>query len=116
MARIVTDANDPEFRAELRKIGAPEWFPQDAPRHITDGTSEQKDDGTWLTKFVCSICGWEKHFLSGDEGTMHTIAIGDRWALHSGSIGGISISGIDINKSDPRLEPFEKYLDDKKVE
>ncbi len=100
---ITTDPNSPEFREALRKIGAPEWFPQNAPRHITTGISEQKENGTWLSKFTCPICGWEKHFESGEEGLMKTVNKGDRWTHHSGSIGPIEITGIETNQQVPEL-------------
>lgn len=116
MANVIPDSNDAKFRATMRKIGAPEWFPQDAPMHVTNGEAEQNDDDTWTSKFVCPICGWERHFVSGEKGTMHTVAIGDKWAFHSGSIGGVSISGVEVDNLDPRLNPFAKYLNNKEIE
>jgi hypothetical protein len=83
--KITSNPNDPEFRKALRELGAPDWYPQDAPRHIVTGSSENNEDGSWLSKLVCPICGWEKHIVSGDAGSMITINEGDKWAIHSGS-------------------------------
>lgn len=83
--KITSDPNDPEFRKALRELGAPDWYPQEAPRHTIIGTPEQKEDGTWISKLVCPICGWEKHFESGKNGSMKTINPGEKWAIHSGS-------------------------------
>ena len=74
-----------------------------APRHTATGGSEQNADGTWLSKFVCPDCGWEKHFTSGKKGTMTTINRGDPSAHHSGT----NAPGIFTNIS---LEPFENFL------
>lgn len=63
-------------------------------RHITNVVTEQKNDGTWLTKFSCPICKWEKHLLS-DKGI--NINKGDERAFHSGSIGDLTITGAEIN-------------------
>jgi hypothetical protein len=122
--KITSDPNDPEFRKVLRELGAPDWYPQDAPRHIVSGTSEQKEDGTWLSRLICPICGWEKHFVSGEKGFMKTINAGDRWALHSGSTAPeiFQISGLqskprtstengDLGIDGDSLKPFEDYLD-----
>lgn len=122
--KITSDINDPEFRRALRELGAPDWYPQDAPRHVLKGTSEQKEDGIWLSKLICPICGWEKHFVSGEKGSMITINEGDRWALHSGSTAPeiFQITGLEANsrsssdEEDPEIEddalkPFEDFLD-----
>lgn len=128
--KITSDPNDPELRKALRELGAPDWFPQDAPRHTVTGTSEQNEDGTWISKLVCPICGWEKHFVSGEKGSMKTINAGDKWAHHSGSTAPelLRITGLEANPAhdqvDPRfssededlgidddaLKPFEDFL------
>ena len=114
--RITSDPNDPELRKALRELGAPDWYPQDAPRHTITGTSEQKEDGLWLSKFVCPICGWEKHFESGENGSMKTINPGERWAIHSGSNAPeiLNISSLKIksanNQADPQSLPEDKDL------
>ena len=126
--KITSDPNDPEFRKALRELGAPDWYPQDAPRHTVTGISEQKEDGTWISKLVCPICGWEKHFESGEEGSMKSINAGDRWAIHSGSNAPeiFKISGLEANPGndgadpgyshensdldDDALKPFEDFL------
>ena len=128
--RITSDPKDPEFRKALRQLGAPDWYPQDAPRHIVTGSSEKNGDNTWLSKLICPICGWEKHFISGEEGTMKTINEGDRWAIHSGSTAPeiFQITGLkadlaydqadtrslsedgDMGIDDDSLKPFEDFL------
>jgi len=110
---MITDPNDTEFRKTLRELGAPDWYPQDAPRHTVSGTSEQNEDGTWVSKFVCPICGWEKHFESGENGEMKTINAGDIWAFHSGSTAPeiLQIIGLNVNPgTDETLEPFEDFM------
>ncbi len=114
---ILTNPNEPEFRRALRELGAPDWFPQDAPRHIASVTSEQNEDGVWLSKLVCPICGWEKHFVSGEKVSMKTINVGDEWAHHSGSTAPeiFQITGIKVNPAndqidDDTLKPFEDFL------
>ena len=121
--KITSDPNDPEIRKALRELGAPDWYPQDAPRHTITGTSEQKEGGMWLSKLVCPICGWEKHFVSGEKGSMKTINEGDRWAHHSGSTAPeiFQITGFkanlrplseneDLGINDDSLKPFEDFL------
>ena len=96
-----------EFREALRLIGAPDWFPQDAPRHKTNGVVEQDDDGDWVHKFSCPECGWERYFVGDDMFEIHE---GDKWAIHSGGIG-LEITGVTIRQIDPRLDVFEAHLD-----
>ena len=113
---IFTDPNDPEFRKALRELGAPEWYPQDAPRHIVSGSSEQLSDGTWLSKLVCPICGWEKHFVSGENmnRSMKSINEGDRWAFHQGSTAPeiLQITGVEVQQDEPVPDVFAKFIED----
>ena len=111
---IITDPHDPEFRKALRELGAPEWYPQDAPRHTAHGTSEQLDDGSWLSKLVCPICGWEKHFVSGEKGSMKTISEGDRWAFHQGSTAPdiLQITGVEVQQDEPVPDVFVEFMEE----
>jgi len=128
--KITSNPNDPEFRNELRELGVPNWYPQNAPRHTLTVISEQYRDGTWRTKLVCPICGWEKHFVSGEKGSMRTVNAGDRWALHNGSSAPelFHITGLSVNPANGQgdsqslsedkdleidgdsLKPFEDFL------
>ncbi len=93
-----------EFRAALRKIGAPDWFPQDAPRHKTDGLVEQD-----VYKFSCPECGWERHFVGDD---VLVVSEGYKWAEHTGStMPGLEITGVTIRQDDPKLDIFKDHLD-----
>jgi len=109
---ITTDPDDPKFREALREIGAPEWFPQDAPRHVVTGVSEQREDGTWLSKLVCQICEWEKHIVSGDEGSIKTVNEGDKWAIHSGSTSQdlLQVTKIEV-RQDEMPDVFTNFLE-----
>ena len=118
---IITDPNDPEFRKALRELGAPDWYPQDAPRHTVSGTTEQLEDGTWLSKLICPVCGWEKHFISGQSifssksKTIKTINEGDRWAHHSGSTAPdlFQITAVNMEVVKQELpDEFEEFLKD----
>jgi hypothetical protein len=111
---ISSDPNDPQFREALRRIGAPEWYPQDAPTHRLSGDSEQQEDGTWLSKLTCAECDWERHFTSGIDGGMEVISEGDRWALHMGGTDPemFRITGVEVTQDDdPALDVFREFLD-----
>lgn len=111
--KITTNPDDPEFRKALRELGAPDSFPQNAPRHVADGTCEPNHDGTWTVRYVCSHCGWEKHFHISDKGRQkETINQGDPWAHHSGTtMSGFQITGLKpISDSDDILGLFEDFL------
>ncbi len=112
--KITSDPNDPEFREAMREVGAPDWYPQDAPRHTISGTSTQKEDGTWLSKLVCPICGWEKHFVSGEKGSAITINAGDRWAIHSGSTAPevFQITDLKVNPTPDQVDHQSYYEND----
>ena len=106
--KITSDPNDPKFREALRELGAPEWYPQDAPKHICDGSFEQTEDGKDIAKFVCPDCGYEKHFV---EDALINVNEGDRWALHSGGTRGIAITNVEAQQKD-YLEPYEGFLEE----
>lgn len=113
--KITSNPEDPDFRRALRELGAPEWYPQDAPRHEIIGNSEQQEDGTWFTVLTCSKCSWEKHYRSGIDGGLETISEGDKWAFHFGGTDPkmFTITDIEVSQSeeDERLDVFRKYLD-----
>lgn len=100
------DAMD-EFRAALRKAGAPEGWPENIQRHGVTGSSKLNDKNKWVYMFSCPLCGWERHFC-GEEILM--ISEGDKWAEHRGGTGGLEITGIRI--TDPRVDVFKNYVDD----
>jgi hypothetical protein len=98
--KITTDPTDPDFREALRKIGAPEWYPQEAPIHKIE--LEQLNEYT--TRLWCPECGWEKLY-NGKR--LQTTKEGDKWALHMG--GSIQITGVEVTQKD-YLEPFEEFF------
>ena len=98
------------FREALRAIGAPDWFPQDAPKHTTNLEVEQNKKGERIHKFSCPKCGWERHFI-GPE--MLVVVEGDKWAFHSScGDGSVEIMGLNIIQNDPNLDVFKKHLEE----
>ena len=73
-----TDPIDPKTRELLRKAGAPEWYPQEAPRHETSSTYDGR-----VVKFVCPTCGYIRHVVVATRETA-IVNKGDPWASHSG--------------------------------
>jgi len=102
--KINTNPDDPEFRKALRELGAPDWYPQDAPRHTVTGNYDND-----IVVFVCPICGWEKHITTGEQRTLTTINKGNEWALHSGSTAPEIFKITGIWKTD---DPFEKWANE----
>ncbi|OGM34650.1 hypothetical protein A3D01_06440 [Candidatus Woesebacteria bacterium RIFCSPHIGHO2_02_FULL_39_13] len=93
-------------REGLRRFGAPEWYPQEAPKHKTNSTSTH--DGN-VVEFVCPECGYIRH---DDVAARRSILVnkGDPWALHYSSfveevfnITNIEITKIEIRSSPPSL-------------
>jgi len=105
---ITTDPYDPEFREALREIGAPDWYPQNAPIHILNGQSGSLEDGGRFAKFLCPVCGWERHFINSE---MDVINRGDPWAFHRGSTdSSFQIIGLDVRHDEYVPEEFEDFL------
>jgi hypothetical protein len=106
---ITTDPNDLEFRKALRELGAPDWYPQNAPIHMLNGESGSLANGGRFAKFVCPVCGWERHFINSE---MEVINRGDLWALHRGSTNqDLQITGLEIRQDESVPEEFENFLD-----
>jgi hypothetical protein len=106
---IQTDPNDPEFRKALQELGAPDWYPQDAPIHNLNGVSGSNAGGSRYAKFTCPECGWERHFIDGE---MKVINKGDPWALHKGSTHPeiLQITSFEVSSPDEVPEEFEGFL------
>jgi hypothetical protein len=109
---ITSDPNDPEFRKALREIGAPDWFPQDAPRHQIQ--FEAVEDNSFVT-MRCPICGWEKRVYQDGTDRFENIKDGDPWTLHEGSslpdLMNITSLEVTVKQDDEeRLKPFEDFL------
>ena len=71
--------NNPRTRELLRKAGAPEWYPEDAPRHETTANYDGE-----VVRFVCSICGYIRHVIIA-TGETRVINKGNPWAFHFGN-------------------------------
>ena len=97
---ISTDPNDPEFREALRKLGAPEWYPQEALTHEIDITR----DGL-VINLICPICRWHKTYKDGNMTTLHR---GEPWAFHHGG-NGIKIRSVTVATFGD-LKPFEDFI------
>jgi len=86
---------NPHIREILNKIGAPEWFPQDAPKHETTATYDGK-----VVSFVCSTCGYIRQVIV-TTGKTSVINKGEPWALHFGSSAPeiFNVGSVEIQKS-----------------
>jgi hypothetical protein len=102
---IITDPNDPRMREALDKLGAPSWYPQEAPTHDIIFTRE--DDHVIME--CAEGCGWIK--IAHDEGALETIDKGYQWAKHCGSsFCDLKITDISVSDVDDNLEPFSDFL------
>lgn len=99
---ILTDPNDPRFRTELDKLGAPKWFPQDAPTHEI---SIDNTDHAFIV-MTCPICKWMKVVV---DDKLITVDKGDQWAFHQGGMG-VSITAVNVRPTE-NLTPFKEFLD-----
>ena len=87
--------NNPRTRELLRKAGAPEWYPEDAPRHETTANYDGE-----AVRFVCPTCGYIRHVVMA-TGDTRVINKGNPWAFHFGASAPeiFNVGSVEIQKS-----------------
>lgn len=112
---FTTDPKHPKMREALRKAGAPDWYPENAPVHIF----EFDDHYPEYVEARCPLCSWKKRNYM--NGPIEHIDDGEPWVIHRPPEGGFNNTGIDgvltvgplevVNKTDELRNAFGQIGD-----
>jgi hypothetical protein len=118
--KITTDPDDPGFREALRKQGAPDWYPDNAPVHVFEYHDHYPD----YIEVRCPICGWTKRNHLGPDGSIEHVDDGEPWVIHRPPEGGFSnipgatlkVDGLKVTEPELWEELFPGVSDEQEEE